>query len=471
MSGYRLFFVCFFCLGFFYLLKASIPTSPYICAVVQKQVTLGKYKGMKKGNATIKTFEDKTLFSCNVYVVNSEKGVVVIDPGYYGDDLKQWLHSLGHVDAILLTHGHCDHIRGLEPLKSDFPNAKIYASRKESALLKDPNFVLGINLGVPDLVVKDDVIPLDEGNYKIVGYDVKPLYTPGHTLGGMSFIFPDENAMFCGDALLHYAKVPLNRPTGSPVDFEHTLKRFATLDVPDGMVVYPGHRESATIEQMRRDSPDMKEYYNTHKQVTNMKMTDYEAIQNLVVGERLYRSTNRNDELANCYSEDAHIHTSWQSGGRDTFVGKTSVENSESLPLVNRCNPPLIHFPKNNKESITRAVVEYPTITTRVLRVHGEEAVLSSYMRLLYRVEKRHGEWKIVNMYGINEFDTLEPAIPGVVLKIAPDDVKDLRKSYRWLSYTRQLAGGTISQDLVGSDRPEGVKSLFDEAYKWMEEE
>lgn len=220
---------------------------------------------MNKGT-TIKTFVDKALFSCNVYVMSSEKGVVVIDPGYYGDDLKQWLHSLGHVDAILLTHGHCDHIRGLEALKADFSNATVYASRKESMYLRDPMFVLGFSLGVPDLIVKNDVITLDEGNYKIAGYDVRTIYTPGHTVGGMSFIFPDENAMFCGDALLHYAKVPLNRPTGNPVDFEHTLERFATLDVPESMVVYPGHRESATIRQMRRESPDMKEYYKNHKQ-------------------------------------------------------------------------------------------------------------------------------------------------------------------------------------------------------------
>lgn len=73
-------------------------------------------------------------------------------------------------------------------------------------------------------------------------------------------------------------------------------------------------------------------------------------------------------------------------------------------------------------------------------------------------------------MYGINEFDTLEPAIPDVDLKINPKEVKNLRKSYRRLTYTRQLAGGTISPDLVGSDRPESVKALFDEAYKWMEE-
>ncbi len=264
----RLILIIFFCFGYFCLLNGNVlfRKSPYLCTVVQKQTAIRNIKDMNKENTTIKTFVDKTFFSCNVYVISGEKGVVVIDPGYYGDDLKQWLRSLGHVDAIPLTHLHCDHIRGLDALKADFPDAKIYASKKESAHLKDPNFILGISLGVPDLIANYDVVSLDEGNYKIAGYDVRTVYTPGHTVGGMSYIFTDENAMFVGDALLHYAKVPLNRPTGNPVDFEHTLKRFATLDVPEDMEVYPGHRESATIEQMRRESPDMIEYYKTHKQ-------------------------------------------------------------------------------------------------------------------------------------------------------------------------------------------------------------
>lgn len=267
MPHNRLILTCLFCFGYFYpqIGKAFTRKSPYLCTVVKKRTTLRNIKAMEKENTTIKTFVDKTMFSCNVYVISGAKGVVVIDPGYYGDDLKQWLHGLGHVDAILLTHLHCDHIRGLEALKADFPEAKVYASRKESVHLKDPSFILGVSLGVPDLIVKCDVTPFDEGNYKIAGYDVRTIYTSGHTVGGMSYIFPEENTMFCGDALLHYAKVPLNRPTGNRADFEYTLERFATLDVPDSMVVYPGHRESATVKQMRLESPDMKEFFKSHK--------------------------------------------------------------------------------------------------------------------------------------------------------------------------------------------------------------
>ena len=47
------------------------------------------------------------------------------------------------------------------------------------------------------------------------------------------------------------------------------------------------------------------------------------------------------------------------------------------------------------------------------------------------------------------------------LLKINPDDVKELRESYRWLAYTRMRAGSQISQDLVGTDRPESIRRFM----------
>ncbi|MDE7472080.1 MAG: hypothetical protein K2M68_00680 [Muribaculaceae bacterium] len=196
-------------------------------------------------------------------------------------------------------------------------------------------------------------------------------------------------------------------------------------------------------------------------------MTDFDAIQNLVVAERMYRVSHRNKELAECYAPDASIHISWQNGGVSSFVGKEPVEAQKSLPIVNRCNPPLIRI----NQTSDRAVVEYPMTTTRELMVNGEEAVLTSFMLLVERVEKINGEWKIIDMTSINEYDTLAPAIPGVDLKINPDDVKDLRESYRWLAYTRMLAGGQISQDLEGTDRPESVRQIYDAADSWLNNE
>ena len=194
------------------------------------------------------------------------------------------------------------------------------------------------------------------------------------------------------------------------------------------------------------------------------KLTDYEAINNLIVSERIYRVSHRDEKLAECYAEDAQIHTSWQSGGVKSFVGQHTAESATENFNVNRCGGALIH--QNGK----RAFVEYPSTTIRSVKINGVDAVLTSYMRLLYRVEKREKVWKIVEMTSINEADELQPAIVGTDLKINPEDVKNLRISYRWLAYTRMNAGDKISDDLLGVDRPDDVKKVYDEAETWLNE-
>ena len=194
------------------------------------------------------------------------------------------------------------------------------------------------------------------------------------------------------------------------------------------------------------------------------EMTDYEAVNNLIVSERLYRVSHRNEELAKCYAPDAKIHTSWQSGGVSSFVGHSAPEAQGQAFNVNRCGGALIYLKG------TKAFVEYPSTTTRTVTVNGVEAVLTSYMRLLYRVEKRQEGWKIVGMFSLNEADELAPVIPGQDLKINPDDVKGLRVSCRWLAYSRRAAGAEFDDDLPGTDRPEDVKKVYDEAFAWLDE-
>ncbi len=189
------------------------------------------------------------------------------------------------------------------------------------------------------------------------------------------------------------------------------------------------------------------------------EMTDYEAINNLIVSERLYSVSHRNKELAECYTEDAQIRTSWQSGGTYSFIGRSPVESNSETFNINRCSGALIHM------NGSKAFVEYPSTTTRSVKVNGTDAILTSYMRLLYRVEKRSGVWKIVDILSLNEADELNPLIPGENLNINPDDIKDLRISYRWLSYTRKIVGGEVNNNLPGVDRPEEVNKIYREAF------
>ena len=192
------------------------------------------------------------------------------------------------------------------------------------------------------------------------------------------------------------------------------------------------------------------------------KISDYEQINQLIIGERFYRVTHRNSEHKNCFFDDATIRTSWQSGNVSTFVGNRPAESAGEDFNVNRCGGALIHLKKN------RAFVEYPSTTIRTVKVNGEKAILKSYMRLLYRVEKKFGEWKISEMISINEADELQPLIPSTNLKINPEEVKKLRSSYRWLAYVRKNNGGEISENLLGVDRAEEVQKIYDEILTWL---
>ena len=194
----------------------------------------------------------------------------------------------------------------------------------------------------------------------------------------------------------------------------------------------------------------------------NTSVSDYETINQLIISERLYRVTHRYEDHRNCFFADAVIKTSWQSGSLSTFVGNQPRESSGEEFNVNRCGGALIHLNNN------RAFVEYPSTTIRTVKVNGENAVLKSYMRLLYKVEKRSGEWKISEMISINEADELQPLIPGTDLKINPQDIKNLRTSYRWLAYVRKNSGGKIGDNLLGIDRPEEIKKIYDENFEWL---
>ena len=193
------------------------------------------------------------------------------------------------------------------------------------------------------------------------------------------------------------------------------------------------------------------------------KTADYEQIQQLVLWERQARVRHLQEEMADCYFEDATVTTSWTKGSiKDYLKGGNRAEASPKEVIINRLGSPVIH--QNRK----KAYVELPMTTLRWIEVNGEEAVLTSYMRLLYRVEQRNGIWKISDLTTIDESDTLAPAIPGTDLHINLEDVKGLRHSYRYLAYTRIRAGGTVRDDLPGIDRPEEVNRIYEDAEAWL---
>ena len=192
-------------------------------------------------------------------------------------------------------------------------------------------------------------------------------------------------------------------------------------------------------------------------------MDDVAEVGRLVLRERQSRVRGLSAELLACFHEDAMVETSWMRGNAGAFAVGGAQRSASSGTIINRVGAPAVQVRGQ------RGFAELYSTTTRWIPVNGVEAVLTSFMRLLYRTEERQGAWKISALSAINEGDTLEPAVPGTDLGVDPAAVAGLRHSYRFLAYTRSLDGTAVSQDLLGVDRPDEVNAVYASVADWLE--
>ena len=185
-------------------------------------------------------------YQTNTYLVWEENSptCVVIDPGYQPETILSEVKNLGkEIAAILLTHGHFDHVGGVRELAAE-TGCPVYLN--EADLSMPPQMTAG-PLYYTNTYGEGDFL-------EAAGLSFKVLHTPGHTPG--SICLTCENAMFSGDTLFWGSCGRTDLPGGSWATIRKSLLRLAELS--GDYDVYPGHGDATTLSFERKMNPYMR---------------------------------------------------------------------------------------------------------------------------------------------------------------------------------------------------------------------
>ena len=188
----------------------------------------------------------------NSYIVsNDKKECIIVDPGLDYKDVAKYIKEKYIPKAILLTHGHLDHIDGI----LYFMDLPIYINKLEEEMLYDSNLSLYYMVGRVSPFNKDNLNihhVKDGDSINLIGMNIKVLETKGHTKGSVCYYY--DKYLFSGDTLFRGSCGRCDFPTGSFSDMKKSLNILMdTFD--DDVVVYPGHGDSTTIYEERHNNP------------------------------------------------------------------------------------------------------------------------------------------------------------------------------------------------------------------------
>ena len=190
-------------------------------------------------------------YQTNTYIVHApdSKSCVVIDPGYLPERILREVSKLGlSVDAVLLTHGHFDHVGGVEQIVTE-TGCALWMSESDWSQFPNPVTKFFYPLANCDFC---EVNFYEHGEtLSLAGLTFTVLETPGHSWG--SVCIRTEDILFSGDTLFAGSIGRTDFPGSSPETMAESLSFLK--EIQENLSVYPGHGSSTTLSQEKLYNP------------------------------------------------------------------------------------------------------------------------------------------------------------------------------------------------------------------------
>ena len=188
-------------------------------------------------------------YEVNCTVLSWDDAAWIVDPGSEADRIVELLEkSRLRPEAILLTHGHFDHIGAVPGLQAKWPGLEVYVNPADEMVLTHR-----LNCFPPEYPPIERPANLRDTRTLAGRRGVEPIFTPGHTPGGMCFYFPGEKLLLSGDTLFAGSVGRTDLPGGDMATLMDSVRSLKAL--PDDTVVVPGHGMFTSIGREKASNP------------------------------------------------------------------------------------------------------------------------------------------------------------------------------------------------------------------------